>query len=196
MLRAALKTFPTRWASYRTTTILAVRKDGQVVMMGDKEVTAGGVIVKSTAKKLRVISQKDQTDVLVGFAGSVADALSLLQRLEGKLDEFPGQLLRACVELAKSWRSDKYLRRLEATIVVGAPDGVYTIDGMGNVLEADEGVACAGSGGYMALAAAKALYDIEGLTAEQICKKAISIGASMDSHSNTTFDMIKVEQKK
>jgi len=166
------------------------------VLMGDKQVTSGGgVIVKATARKLRVISKKDQPDVIVGIAGAVADALSLLQRLEGKLDEYPGQLLRACVELAKSWRSDKYLRRLEATLVVCDPEGLYSVDGSGNVLEADDNVCAAGSGGFYALAAARALYDISGLSAEDICKKSMAIATAMDTSSNSTHDMLKTEKK-
>jgi ATP-dependent HslUV protease subunit HslV len=191
-----IRSFPTLAHGFRTTTILAVRKDGQVALMGDKKVTTGNVSAKETARKLRVIQKKDQPDVLVGFAGSVADALTLVARLEGKLDEYPGQLLRACVELAKAWRSDKYLRRLEASIIVADADGVYQVDGSGNVLEAEEGVACAGSGGYFALAAAKALYDIPGMTAEQICRKAIMIGSAMDTHSNTAHDIFISEKKK
>jgi len=194
MLRSAVRTIPRSSQSFRTTTILAVRKGEDVVLMGDKLVTTGSVSVKHTALKIRVISKKDQADVLVGFAGSVADAFSLLQRLEGKLDEYPGQLLRACVELAKAWRSDKYLRRLEASIVACDPEGMYTVDGMGNVLQDDGGVIGIGSGGYFATAAAMALIDVEGFTAEQICAKAMKIATSMDINSNGAHDMLKVSK--
>eukprot|EP01012_Entosiphon_sulcatum_P007547 TRINITY_DN13859_c0_g1_i1.p2 TRINITY_DN13859_c0_g1~~TRINITY_DN13859_c0_g1_i1.p2 ORF type:complete len:208 (-),score=70.87 TRINITY_DN13859_c0_g1_i1:116-739(-) len=194
----AARSFPTAKAlssPFRTTTIVAVRKGNQLVMVGDKKVTQGHVACKLTARKLRRIVKRDQEDVLVGFAGSTADCFSLLQKMEGKLDEYPGQLLRACVELAKLWRSDKYLRRLEATLVVGDRSGVYMIDGMGNVIEADEdGIVSTGSGGFYARAAAKALVDIEGMTAEKIATKAIDIATEMDIYSSPgRFDMEKVE---
>eukprot|EP00996_Jenningsia_fusiforme_P002140 NODE_2981_length_1075_cov_11.819688_g2735_i0.p2 GENE.NODE_2981_length_1075_cov_11.819688_g2735_i0~~NODE_2981_length_1075_cov_11.819688_g2735_i0.p2 ORF type:complete len:209 (+),score=56.65 NODE_2981_length_1075_cov_11.819688_g2735_i0:209-835(+) len=182
-------------AQIRSTTILGVRKNNETILIGDKQVTLGNsVAIKHTARKLRVISKKDHADVLVGIAGSVADALSLLQRLEGKIDEYPGQTLRACVELAKAWRSDKYLRRLEASLIVADPDGIYQLDGAGNVLEPDdEVIMAAGSGGMYATAAARALYDVEGMTAEQIALKAMQVATSLDVHSNNNYDILRTQ---
>ncbi|KAJ1423377.1 nucleophile aminohydrolase [Ochromonadaceae sp. CCMP2298] len=131
----------------RNTTILCVRKDGRVVMAGDGQVSMGSTVVKGNAKKVRKIGE----DILVGFAGSTADALTLLERLEKKLEEHPGQLMRACVELAKAWRSDKYLRRLEATLLVADAKNSFELTGNGDVLEPPVGALAIGSGGNFAL---------------------------------------------
>ena len=131
----------------RNTTILCVRKDGKVVMAGDGQVSLGSSVVKGTAKKVRRLNE----NILVGFAGSTADALTLLERLERKLEEYPGQLMRACVELAKAWRSDKYLRRLEATMIVADAHHSFELTGNGDVLEPDHGAIGIGSGGSYAL---------------------------------------------
>jgi ATP-dependent HslUV protease subunit HslV len=171
----------------RSTTILAVRKGNQVVLMGDRQVTLGErIVAKSTAKKLRRI---DDGKVIVGFAGSTADAMTLLEKLEGKLSEFPNQLLRAAVELAKDWRSDKILRRLEASLVVCDSKEILEIDGQGNVITAEgDGVVAIGSGGTYAKAAARALVDVDGFSAEQIAEKAMKIATDIDVFSNGNHD--------
>ena len=133
--------------SWHGTTILCVRKDGRTVMAGDGQVSQGGSVVKGNAKKVRRLGE----NILVGFAGSTADALTLLERLEKKLEEHPGQLTRACVELAKSWRTDKYLRRLEAVLLVADSNNIFELTGMGDVLEPEKGVMAVGSGGSYAL---------------------------------------------
>eukprot|EP01035_Chromulina_nebulosa_P018247 gene18247-23920_t len=140
-------------------------------MAGDGQVSAGSSVVKSTAKKVRLLNN----NILVGFAGSTADALTLLERLERKLEEYPGQLTRACVELAKSWRTDKYLRRLEAVLLVADNTHIYELTGNGDVLEPEHGVMGIGSGGTYAQAAALALVDIPDIESEEIVRKAMKI---------------------
>eukprot|EP01062_Namystynia_karyoxenos_P041024 TRINITY_DN2983_c1_g1_i1.p1 TRINITY_DN2983_c1_g1~~TRINITY_DN2983_c1_g1_i1.p1 ORF type:complete len:345 (+),score=158.90 TRINITY_DN2983_c1_g1_i1:76-1035(+) len=176
----------------RNTTILCVRKGNKVVMMGDSQVTLGDkYVAKSTTNKLRRAGE----NVLVGFAGSTADAMTLLEKLEGKLTEFPGQLLRSCVELAKEWRSDKFMRKLEASVIVASDSESLEIDGHGNVITPEEdGVLAVGSGGFFAKAAARALIDVEGLTAEDICKKSMKIAVSMDVFSNDNFHTDSLEK--
>lgn len=171
----------------RNTTILCVRKGDTVVLMGDKQVTLGErLVAKSTAKKLRRIANDR---VMVGFAGSTADAINLLERLEGKLAEFPTDLKRACVELAKDWRMDRILRKLEASLIVCDKLETLEIDGSGNVItpEAD-GIVAIGSGGAYAKAAARALADVDGFTAEAIAEKAMKIATELDIFSNSNFD--------
>lgn len=179
------------FASQRTTTILSVRKGNKVVLMGDSQVTLGErIVAKSTARKLRRIDGTKGQPVVIGFAGSTADALTLVDKLEGKLNEFPNQLLRAAVELAKEWRSDKMLRRLEASLVVCDSETTLEIDGQGNVITAEEdGVVAIGSGGTYAKAAARALVDIDGLDAEHICRKAIKIATDIDVFSNDKYNV-------
>jgi ATP-dependent HslUV protease subunit HslV len=175
----------------RSTTILSVRKGNTVVLIGDRQVTQGqSIVAKSSAKKLRRAGE----NVMCGFAGSTADALTLLEKLEGKLNEYPNQLTRACVELAKEWRSDKALRRLEASLIVCDKDETLEIDGTGNVMtpEAD-GIVAIGSGGTYAKAAARALIDIEGLGAEEIARKAMKIATDIDVFSNGNWDVDKIE---
>ena len=175
----------------RRTTILTVRKGNTVVLMGDSRVTKGNSIAKDSAKKLRRTG-----DVMVGFAGSTADAMTLLEKLEGKLNEYPGQLLRACVELAKEWRGDKMLRRLEASMIVCDENETLEIDGQGNVLTPEsDGIVAIGSGGQYAKAAARALVDMEGCDAEFICRKAMKIAASIDIFSNDKFDIDIIVKK-
>ena len=171
----------------RSTTILCVRKKGKVVIMGDRQVTLGErIVAKSSAKKLRRLSEDK---VLVGFAGSTADAITLMEKLEGKLTEFSGQLTRAAVELAKDWRTDKALRRLEASIIVCDKDETLEIDGQGNVITPEEdGIVAIGSGGTYAKAAARALIDIEGYDAEKIAEKAMKIATDIDVFSNGNWD--------
>ena len=140
------------------TTIVAVKKDGEVVIAGDGQVSLGQTVIKGTARKVRRISQGGH-DVLVGFAGSTADAFTLLERLEAKLETTPGQLVRACVELAKDWRTDKYLQKLEAMLLVSDGRELFVITGAGDVLEPEHNVAAIGSGGNFALAAARAQMD-------------------------------------
>src|SRR5262249_17954410 len=145
------------------TTILAVRKDGHVTVAGDGQVSMGNTVVKSNAKKVRRLANGA---VVAGFAGATADAFALFERLEAKLEQYPGQLSRACVELAKDWRTDRYLRRLEAIMAVCDKSVSLIVSGTGDVLEPEDGIIGIGSGGNYALAAARALIDVPGLDAE------------------------------
>jgi ATP-dependent HslUV protease subunit HslV len=163
------------------TTILAVRKDGQTVVAGDGQVSMGQTIVKGTAKKVRKLAGGR---VIAGFAGSTADAFTLIERLEAKLEQYPEQLARACVDLAKDWRTDRYLRRLEAMLLVADKDQIFTVTGVGDVLEPEHGVAAIGSGGNYALAAARALLDVNGLDAEAVARKAMGIAADICVYTN------------
>jgi ATP-dependent HslUV protease, peptidase subunit HslV len=164
------------------TTILAVRKDGKTVVAGDGQVSMGQTVVKGTAKKVRRLAGGR---VIAGFAGSTADAFTLIERLEAKLEQYPEQLARACVDLAKDWRTDRYLRRLEAMLIVADKDTIYTVTGAGDVLEPEHGVAGIGSGGNFALAAARALVDVKGLDAETIARRAMAIAAEICVYTNT-----------
>merc|ERR1719491_420325 len=180
--------------NWHGTTIVCVRKNGRVCMMGDGMVSMGNVIVKPNAKKIRRIHPKapggeraspspagdaaggpGAGGTVVGFAGTTADAFTLLERLEGKLDEHPGQLARSCVELAKGWRTDKYLRRLEASLLVADENVSLEITGNGDVLESHDSVLGVGSGSAFAIAAARALQDIDHLNAEEVARKAMDI---------------------
>ncbi|EED95693.1 predicted protein [Thalassiosira pseudonana CCMP1335] len=152
--------------------------------MGDGMVSMGSVIVKPNAKKIRRIYPKT---VGVGFAGTTADAFTLLERLEGKLDEYPGQLARSCVELAKGWRTDKYLRRLEASLLVADKKASFEITGNGDVLESHDGVLGVGSGSSFAIAAARALMDNPDLSAEDVARKAMQIASEMCIYTNDNF---------
>jgi ATP-dependent HslUV protease subunit HslV len=171
-------------APWHGTTILLVRKGNDVVLAGDGQVSVGNTIMKSNARKLRRLSKGEGRDVIAGFAGSTADALTLFERLEGKLEKHPGQLARACVELAKDWRQDKYLRRLEAMMAVADKQSSFVLTGSGDVLEPEDGLIGIGSGGSFALAAARALVDIDGMTAEQVAKKAMKIAADICIYTN------------
>jgi ATP-dependent HslUV protease subunit HslV len=164
------------------TTILCVRRDGRVAMAGDGQVSLGQTVVKGNARKVRRIGPANA--VLAGFAGATADAFTLLERLETKLERFPGQLERACVELAKDWRTDRYLRRLEAMMAVADADRSFTLTGNGDVLEPEDGVIGIGSGGNYALSAARALIDIPGLTAEEVARRAMRIAADICVYTN------------
>ncbi len=163
------------------TTILSVRKGNKVAIAADGQVTFGNTIMKSTAKKLRSLADGK---IYAGFAGSTADALTLYERLEEKLDKYNGQLTRACVELAKDWRTDKYLRRLEAMMIVVDKDVSLVLTGNGDVIDPDSGVVAIGSGGNFAKAAALALLDIEGYDAVAIVKKSMNITSEICIHSN------------
>ena len=164
------------------TTIIGVRKDGQVVIAGDGQVSLGQTVIKGTARKVRRISPGGY-DVLVGFAGSTADAFTLLERLEAKLESTPGQLQRASVELAKDWRTDKYLQKLEAMLIVTDGDQIYVITGAGDVLEPEHDCTAIGSGGNYALAAARGMMDSD-RTAEQIARDAMAIAADICVYTN------------
>src|ERR1700754_2632195 len=157
-------------ALWHGTTILTVRKAGRVVIAGDGQVSLGATVIKSNARKVRSVGKGD---VIGGFAGATADAFTLFERLESKLEQYPGQLTRACVELAKDWRTDRYLRRLEAMMIVADKDVSLVLTGTGDVLEPERGVAGIGSGGNYALAAARALIDTE-LSAEEIARRAMA----------------------
>ena len=173
--------------TWHGTTIIAVRKDGRVTIAGDGQVSMGNTVVKSNAKKLRRLANGT---VLAGFAGATADAFALFERLEAKLEQYPGQLTRACVELAKDWRTDRYLRRLEAIMAVADKSVSLIVSGTGDVLEPEDGIIGIGSGGNYALAAARALIDVPGLDAETVAKKAMAIAASICVFTN---DKVTIE---
>ena len=163
------------------TTILCVRRAGQVAMAGDGQVSLGNTVIKGNARKVRRIGNGA---VLAGFAGATADAFTLLERMEAKLERFPNQLERACVELAKDWRTDRYLRRLEAMMAVADKDRSFTLTGNGDVLEPEDGVIAIGSGGNFALAAARALMEVDGLSAEDIARRAMKIAGDICVYTN------------
>ena len=171
------------------TTILSVRKGGEVVIAGDGQVSLGQTIVKANARKVRRIHDGK---VIVGFAGSTADAFTLFERLEGKLEKHPGNLTRACVELAKDWRTDRYLRRLEAMMAVADHEASLVLTGSGDVLEPEHGLIGIGSGGNYALAAARALIDQPGLDAEQIARKAMAIAGEICVYTNSNVVIEKL----
>jgi ATP-dependent HslUV protease subunit HslV len=162
------------------TTIVAVRKAGKTVIAGDGQVSMGATIVKGAAKKVRRLAGGK---VITGFAGATADAFTLLERLEAKLELYPDQLARACVDLAKDWRTDRYLRRLEAMLLVADKDHILTLTGVGDVLEPEDAVASIGSGGPYALSAARALLDYEA-DAEIIARKAMQIAGDICVYTN------------
>ncbi len=179
-------------ANWHGTTILSVRKGGQVVIAGDGQVSLGQTVIKGNARKVRRIGNGT---ILAGFAGSTADAFTLLERLEAKLERHPGQLMRACVELAKDWRTDRYLRRLEAMMAVADAEVSLVVTGNGDVLEPEDGVIGIGSGGTFALSAARALIDIEGLGAEQIARRAMGIAADICVYTNRNLTVEVIESK-
>ena len=164
------------------TTIIGVRKDGQVVIAGDGQVSLGQTVIKGTARKVRRLSPGGQ-DVIAGFAGSTADAFTLLERLEKKLEATPGQLARASVELAKDWRTDKYLQKLEAMLIVSDGSDLFVITGAGDVLEPEHDIAAIGSGGNFALAAGRALMTSD-LGAEDVARQAMAIAADICVYTN------------
>jgi len=173
-------------AAWHGTTILSVRKGGKVVIAGDGQVTMGNTIIKSNAKKLRRLGGGT---VLAGFAGSTADAFALFERLEAKLEQYPGQLTRACVELAKDWRTDRLLRRLEAMMAVADKEVSLVLSGTGDVLEPENGIIGIGSGGSYALAAARALFDRPDLDAEAIVRKSMAIAADICIYTNRNITL-------
>jgi ATP-dependent protease HslVU, peptidase subunit len=165
---------------WRSTTILSVRKGGSVIVAGDGQVTLGATVMKSNARKVRRLGKGD---VLAGFAGATADAFALFERLEVKLEAHPGNLARACVELAKDWRTDRYLRRLEAMMAVADAKTSLILSGTGDVVEPEDGLIGIGSGGPYALAAARALIDLD-LSAEEIARKAMKIAGDICIYTN------------
>ena len=183
-----MQAFPNEPSVWHGTTILTVRKGGSVVIGGDGQVSIGQTIVKANAKKVRRLGKGD---VIGGFAGATADAFTLFERLEAKLEQYPGQLARACVELAKDWRTDRYLRRLEAMLIVADKGAGFTISGSGDVLEPEAGVMGIGSGGNYALAAARAMMDGP-LDAEAIVRKAMDIAADICVYTNRNVTIEKL----
>jgi ATP-dependent HslUV protease subunit HslV len=179
--------------SWHGTTILSVRKGGKVVVAGDGQVTIGPTIMKSNARKVRRLGPKGE--VIAGFAGATADAFALFERLEGKLEQHPGQLARACVELAKDWRTDRYLRRLEAMMAVADSGTSLVLTGNGDVLEPEDGLIGIGSGGTFALAAARALVGQDDHDAEAIARKAMSIAAEICIYTNDAIVVETLEAK-
>src|SRR3954463_332547 len=168
-------------SSWHGTTILSVRKGSQVAMAGDGQVSFNQTVMKANARKVRTLGGGD---IIAGFAGSTADAFTLLERLEAKLERHPGQLTRACVELAKDWRTDRYLRRLEAMMAVADEKTSLILSGTGDVLEPEDGIIGIGSGGTFALAAARALKDRNDLDAEAIVRKAMKIAGDICIYTN------------
>ncbi len=169
------------YGNWAGTTILSVRKGDEVVVAGDGQVSFGNTVMKSNARKVRRLGDGD---VVVGFAGATADAFTLFERLEAKLDQHRGQLTRACVELAKDWRTDKYLRRLEAMMAVCDKETSLILSGTGDVVEPEYGLIGIGSGGLYALSAARALIDVEGMSAEDIARKSMQIAADVCVFTN------------
>lgn len=185
-------------ALWRGTTIIALRKGNKTVIAGDGQVSLGQTIIKGNARKVRRLkSGVASKDVIAGFAGATADAFALFERLEGKLEKHPGQLMRACVEMAKDWRTDRYLRRLEAMMAVSDSSTSLILTGTGDVLEPEDGIIGIGSGGSYALAAARALIDRPDMDAEAIARKALGIAASICVYTNTnvTLEFIDLEEK-
>lgn len=168
-------------ATWHGTTILSVRKNGRVVVAGDGQVTLGNTVLKASARKVRPLAGGK---VIVGFAGATADAFTLFERLEAKLEQYPDQLQRACVELAKDWRTDRYLRKLEAMMAVADRETSLILSGTGDVLEPEDGLIGIGSGGAYALSAARALIDIDGLDAEAIARKSMKIAGDICIYTN------------
>jgi len=167
-------------SGWRGTTIVTVRKAGKVVIAGDGQVSLGQTVIKGNARKVRPLGKGN---VIAGFAGATADAFTLFERLEAKLEQYPDQLMRACVDMAKDWRTDRYLRRLEAMMIVANKDVSLVLTGTGDVLEPENGVIAIGSGGNYALAAARALMDSE-LDAETIARKAMTIASEICVYTN------------
>lgn len=170
--------------SWHGTTILSVRKANRVVIAGDGQVSLGQTIVKGNARKVRPLGSGGQ--VIAGFAGATADAMTLFERLESKLEQYPAQLTRACVDMAKDWRTDRYLRRLEAMMIVADRGVTLMLTGTGDVLEPERGVCAIGSGGNFALAAARALIETE-LDAEAIARRAMAIAAEICVYTNSSL---------
>ena len=175
--------------TWHGTTILCVRKGDSVVIAGDGQVSMGNTVIKANARKVRRLGDGK---VIAGFAGATADAFTLFERLEGKLEQHSGQLTRACVELAKDWRTDRYLRRLEAMMAVADKEVSLILSGTGDVLDPEDGLIGIGSGGPYALAAARALNGIDGLEAEEIARRALEIAAGICVYTNDSITIEKL----
>lgn len=173
---------------FHATTILCVRKNGKVAIGGDGQVTLGNTVLKQNAKKIR---RMYNDNVIAGFAGATADAFTLFEKFEGKLESYRGNITRAAVEMAKDWRTDKMLRRLEALLVIADREHTFIISGTGDVIEPEDGIAAIGSGGAYAQAAARALCDNTDLNAEEIIKKAMTIASDICIYTN---DNITIEE--
>ena len=169
---------------FRSTTILAVRRGGQVVVIGDGQVSLGNTVMKGGARKVRTMQEGK---ILGGFAGSAADGLSLFERLEAKLGEHGGRLRRAAVEMAKDWRTDRVMRKLEAMLIVADLDGIYLLSGTGDIIEPDDGIVAIGSGGNYALAAARALVDKTDLGAREIAEASMKVASDICIYTNSNF---------
>lgn len=181
---------PTTWYG---TTILCVRKDGKTVMAGDGQVSLGQTVIKSSAKKVRRLAGDK---IIAGFAGATADAFTLFERLEAKLEKHPGQLMRASVELAKDWRTDRYLRRLEAMMAVADGQTALILSGTGDVLEPEDGLIGIGSGGMYALAAARALNNVTDFDAEKIVRESMAVAADICVYTNGNLTVETIEAGK
>ena len=175
--------------TWHGTTILSVRKNGEVVVAGDGQVTFGNTVIKGRANKVRRLSSGS---VIAGFAGATADAFTLFERLESKLEQHPQQLTRACVELAKDWRTDRYLRRLEAMMAVADAEHSLILSGNGDVLEPEDGLIGIGSGGPFALSAARALVNENSVSAEQVALRSMKIAADMCIYTNENITIEKI----
>ncbi len=174
---------------FHGTTIITVRKDGRVALGGDGQVTIGDTVMKATSVKVRALKNGR---VLAGFAGSVADALTLFEKFEEKLDRYPGNLPRAAVELAKDWRSDRILRRLDALLVVADLEHSFLVSGSGELIEPDDGIVAIGSGGNYALAAARALLPVDSLDAREITRRALEIAADICVFTNRNLTILEL----
>lgn len=181
---------PSDKSNWHSTTILALRRGKEIVVAGDGQVTLGATILKSNARKVRRLGKGGQ--VVAGFAGATADAFTLFERLEAKLEAHPGQLLRACVELAKDWRTDKYLRKLEAMMAVCDSSTSLILSGTGDVVEPEDGVIGIGSGGNYALSAARALIENTDMKLEDIAQKAMKIAGDICIYSNHNIVIEKI----
>ena len=175
----------------KSTTIIGIRKNNQVVIAGDGQASIGNTIMKSNVKKVRRLGANNS--VIAGFAGATADAFALFERLESKLEQYKNQLKRACVELAKDWRTDKYLRRLEAMMIVADKDISLLLSGTGDVIESDDGILGIGSGGPYAISAAKALINNTSLDAEKIALESLNIAADICVYTNHNIILEKID---
>lgn len=176
----------------RATTVLAVRRDGKVAMGGDGQVTMGDTVVKGSARKVRSLMDGA---IIAGFAGAVADAFTLFEKLEGKLERYPANLPKAVVELAKDWRMDRYLRRLDALLAVADAEHLFLVSGTGDVIEPDDEILAIGSGGSFALAAARALKEHSELEASEIVRKALEIAGDICIYSNRDIVVLELSGK-
>jgi ATP-dependent HslUV protease subunit HslV len=177
-------------STVRATTVLAVRKDGVTALGGDGQVTVGDTVMKATAQKVRSLKEGK---ILAGFAGAVADAFALFEKLEEKLERYPGNLTRASVELAKDWRTDRYLRRLNALLVVADMERLFLVSGEGDVIEPDDEIVAIGSGGAYALAAARALKEHSDLSAREIVEKALAIAGDICIYTNQRITVLELK---